>query len=93
MTEERHKQGLVEQCSNFDIKHRLMSNGNGRNIGENQRKLEELEDYFNNNAEFDHSRCIQTLWKEYNANHERKISYTMFYNHYIKHFDPRKQSL
>ena len=60
------------------------------NIGEKQLKQQELNDYFKNIAELDNTKSIQTLFKEYNNNHEHKISYSMFYKRYAEHFGPKR---
>ena len=60
------------------------------NIGEKQLKQQELNDYFKNITELDNTKSIQALFKEYNNNHEHKISYSMFYKRYAEHFGPKR---
>ena len=60
------------------------------NIGDKQLKQEALSAYFANDADIDRTKSIQTLFKEYNNNHDLKISYSMFYKKYAEHFGPRR---
>ena len=60
------------------------------NFGDKQLKQEALAEYFANNADIDRTKSIQTLFQEYNNNHELKISYSMFYKKYAEHFGPRR---
>ena len=60
------------------------------NYGDKQLKQEALAEYFANIDEIDRTKTIQTLYKEYNNNHDLKISYSMFYKKYAEHFGPRR---
>ena len=57
-----------------------------KNMGSKQNKLKELNDYFDNNPDIDPKQTIQSLFKEYNATHDNKISYSTFYTHYAERF-------
>ena len=60
------------------------------NFGDKQLKQQALAEYFANNADIDRTKSIQTLFQEYNNNHELKISYSMFYKKYAEHFGPKR---
>ena len=60
------------------------------NYGDKQLKQEALSEYFANDVDIDRTKSIQTLFKEYNNNHDLKISYSMFYKKYAEHFGSRR---